>query len=152
MDVDPVLATPPARLPGMVGYVLRRTQLAVFRDFLLATEHLAITPAQFSLLTVAAERPGLKQTDLALALDVKRANMVAMLDAMETRGLVTRKPVPHDARSHSVEITPAGRALLRRLDAAIDAHEAKITAGLGAEGRARLLALLEAVIANCAEP
>ena len=146
---EPSQTAHPPKLQGLVGYVIRRAQMAVFRDFLSATKDVGITPAQFSLLTIVAERPGLKQTTLSAALEVKRANLATMLDVMESRGLIARQAVSNDARANSVTITAAGRKTLDRLDVLVTTHDAKITGGLNELERAQLIRLLASVIRNC---
>src|SRR5690348_16351341 len=56
------------QLPGLIGYVLRRAQLAVFQDFFAAFAPHNIRPAQFSVLTVIDRNPGLTQSQVAGAL------------------------------------------------------------------------------------
>ena len=77
-------------LPELIGYVLRRAQLAVFQDFFAAFAPFDIRPAQFSVLTIIERNPGLTQTQVAEALGIKRTNFVGMLDELEKRGLAER--------------------------------------------------------------
>jgi len=69
-------------LPELIGYVLRRAQLAVFQDFFAAFAPFDIRPAQFSVLTIIERNPGLTQTRVAEALGIKRTNFVGMLDEL----------------------------------------------------------------------
>ena len=68
-------------LPELIGYVLRRAQLAVFQDFFAAFAPFDIRPAQFSVLTIIERNPGLTQTHVAAALGIKRTNFVGLLEA-----------------------------------------------------------------------
>ncbi len=92
-----------------LGYVLRRAQIAVFRDFFAEFEAFDIRPGQYSILTVIESNPGLKQSAVSEALGIKRANFVAMIDELERRGLVRRDAAPNDRRSHALVLTPGGR-------------------------------------------
>jgi len=74
-------------LPELIGYVLRRAQLAVFQDFFGAFAPFDVRPAQFSVLTIIERNPGLTQSQVAEALGIKRTNFVGMLDELEKRGL-----------------------------------------------------------------
>ena len=49
-------------LPQHIGYVLRRTQVAIFQHIIRAMASLDVRPGQFSVLTVIGANPGLKQT------------------------------------------------------------------------------------------
>jgi DNA-binding MarR family transcriptional regulator len=74
-------------LPGQLGYVLRRAQLAVFQDFIEALKAVDLTPGKFSVLLVIGENPGLPQSALCQALGILKGNFVALLHEFERRGL-----------------------------------------------------------------
>lgn len=122
-----------------VGYMLRRAQLAVFADFAAAQTGLVTRPGQFSVLAVIARNPGLSQSQLCDALGIKRANLVAVIDHLESLELVRRDPSATDRRSNRLQLTADGeRALKKALDDQAK-HEARITSLLGVSGRATLL-------------
>lgn len=122
-----------------VGYLLRRAQLAVFADFSAAQRGTVAGPGQYSVLAVIERNPGLSQSQLGAALGIKRANLVAVIDEFERRDLVRRVPSPTDRRSNRLELTAAGRRVLRKASRYLEAHEARIIALLGLEGRDALL-------------
>jgi DNA-binding MarR family transcriptional regulator len=132
-------------LPDLIGYVLRRAQLAVFQDFFAAFAPFDIRPAQFSVLTVIERNPGLTQSQVADALGIKRTNFVGMLDALEARGLTERRPAARDKRSYALYLTAEGAALMRRLKPVLKAHETRMIAKVGEDGRAALIALLREI-------
>ena len=129
-------------LPELIGYVLRRAQLIVFQDFFAAFAPFDIRPAQFSVLTVIERNPGLTQSQVAAALGIKRTNFVGMLDELEKRGLAERRQAARDKRSYALYLTPDGAALMRKLKPVLKAHESRMVALVGEEGRDRLIALL----------
>lgn len=51
--------------------------------------------------------PGLKQTEVASVLGIKRTNFVVLLDELERRGLAERRAAASDARAHSISPTKA---------------------------------------------
>ncbi|MFL9824064.1 MarR family winged helix-turn-helix transcriptional regulator [Rhodoplanes sp. SY1] len=134
-------------LDQRVGYVLRRAQLAVFQDFFSRFEALDIRPAQYSILTVIERNAGLSQTRIADALGIKKTNLVAMIDALEVRGLVRRAPTAHDRRAHALSLTAEGRVLMRKLHRISADHEQRIVARLGADIYAGLFAPLREIAA-----
>jgi DNA-binding MarR family transcriptional regulator len=131
-------------LPGLIGYVLRRAQLAVFQDFFAAFGAFDIRPAQFSVLTIIERNPGLTQSQVAAALGIKRTNFVGLLDALEKRGLAERRQA-RDKRSYALYLTGDGAALMRKLKPVLKAHESRMIAKVGEDGRDRLVALLHEI-------
>jgi DNA-binding MarR family transcriptional regulator len=65
-----------------------------------------------------------------------------MVDDLEQRGLVKRKPHPEDRRAKLVQLTAAGRATAARADAILDEPSAALR-DLPAEDLATLLRVLE---------
>jgi DNA-binding MarR family transcriptional regulator len=143
---EPAAARPPlrlGRLETLLGYQLRRAQLAAFQDFAEAMRGFAVSPGQLGVLCLVEANPGLNQTALGRALGIERSSVVAVLDRLETRDLLRRtKP---DRRSHALYLTDAGRQLLAELRPALEAHERRIASTLSAEERALLIGLLRRV-------
>lgn len=132
-------------LPDLIGYVLRRAQLVVFQDFFAAFAPFDIRPAQFAVLTVIERNPGLTQSQVAAALGIKRTNFVGLLNVLETRGLAERRQAARDRRSYALYLTTQGAALMGKLKPVLKAHESRMVAKVGPDGRDRLLALLREV-------
>ncbi len=130
------------RLPNLIGYQLRRAQLAVYHDFERAYAEFAIRPAQYAVLTVIERNPGLKQSEVGAALGIKRANFVTMCDELEARALVERRVQTTDRRSYALHLTRKGKALIKRMHEVSDAQEAKLVAEIGETGRDQLIAML----------
>jgi DNA-binding MarR family transcriptional regulator len=129
-------------LEGLIGYALKRAQLAAFEEAIQGFAKLDLRPAHYSVLALVAHAPGRKQSDVAAALGIQRANFVPLIDGLERRGLAERRPVPHDRRSYALHLTREGRRVLGRANALVAGVEAKLDAKLGPGGRARLLDLL----------
>lgn len=58
----------------------------------------------------------------------KRSTLTSMLDRLERRGLVARKPNPRDRRSWLVGLTPKGRSLAAKLRKVCEEFESKVLA------------------------
>lgn len=150
---DPTSPPPPSPdthldlgpLPGLVGYAMRRKQVAVFADFIATLGELGLRPAQFSVLLLIDRNPGRKQSEIAEALGIQRPNFVAMMEEMDRRGLTRRLTSEADRRSYVLELTAPGRALLERATALVREHEARITRDLSREEVDLLLSLLDRV-------
>lgn len=119
-------------LDGHLGYFLRRAQVAVFQHFIRTLDDIDVRPAQYSVLIVIGANRGLSQSDVANTLGIERARLVRLLDRLEKRELVRRRPSPSDRRSHLLELTRPGQKLLQRAKALAAGHEAHLAARLGA--------------------
>ena len=132
-------------LAAKVGYALRRAQLAVFDEIITAFAEVGLRPAQYAVLVLLDHTPGSKQSDVAGALGIQRANFVALFDGLERRGLARRCPTPNDRRSYALYLTEAGKEALTRAARIEAVHEAQLDARLGPGGREQLLRLLRQV-------
>jgi len=97
-----------------------------------------VSLAEFALL---AALPA-SQRDLGERLRKDPADMVRLLDAAESSGLLLRAADPADRRRRLVSLTDAGSAALRSYMAAARSIEDEVLAGLDASERATLHALL----------
>jgi DNA-binding MarR family transcriptional regulator len=143
---EPAIKVDLGDLPALSGYMMRRAQYSVFADFLKFFSDLNIRPVQYAVLTVIDANPGLKQAQISEALGIKRANLVALLDALEERGLARREPVATDRRSYALRLTDKGNDLVREMRERAQAHEARLSTNIGEDGRRQLLQLLQGVI------
>jgi len=130
-------------LPSLLGYRLRLAQRAVFDDFQASIGQADISPGLFGVLVIIGSNPGLKQTELAHAAMLDRSSVVPVLDKLEARGLVARRPPPDDRRVKGLWLTADGSALLRRLKRRVLAHEQRLTEALTDAERSQLFDLLE---------
>jgi DNA-binding MarR family transcriptional regulator len=126
-----------------VGYFARRFQVWIFQDFIRRLGSLKIRPAQYSVLAVIEENPGLSQADMATLLGIERARLVRLLDNLEERHLLRRRPSRHDRRSHALTLTAAGRRRLKQSKDAAAQHEVDLAERLGADRHKALLEILK---------
>jgi len=103
---------------------------------------LELTPALFALLNVLGARDGAIQGELGAALGIDRSTMVSLVDQLEEAGLARRRTSAADRRAREVVMTPQGRDRLRRARALIVQVEDETLAGLTADERRQLVALL----------
>ncbi len=132
-------------LPGLVGYQLRRAQVAAFRNFARTVGAGGMTPPLFGLLTLIANNGGRPQVDLAKAIGIDGSTLVIMIDKLEAKGLVERQRASSDRRTHALHATGRGCDLLARLEPVLRAHEADLTRDLSPQEKRALLDLLKRV-------
>lgn len=88
----------------------------------------------------------LSQQELADRLDADKSHVMRLIDQLEARDLLTRAPDPTDRRRHRIELTAAGRSLLRSLATAIKGAEDEYLRSLSREERRSLVTLLRQVL------
>lgn len=69
---------------------------------------------QFDVISTLTEREGMSQQDLAERLYVTKGNVSGLIDRMVNAGMVERRPIPGDRRSHALHLTQHGRDLADR--------------------------------------
>ena len=132
-----------ARLYARPGFLLRRAHqisAAVFED---ACRDLALTPAQFGVLTVLQAHPGMGQSSLARALGFDKVTVLRVLRGLQTRGLVSRAAAEDNRRNVSVSLTPAGEALLQQAQKPAEKAYKRLMAPLDKQQQEQLLELLQ---------
>jgi DNA-binding MarR family transcriptional regulator len=132
-------------LPNLVGYQIRRAQLAVFQDFMEAMSAHSITPGQFGVLVLIDANQGLNQSQLGEAMGVDRSTMVAVIDKLENAGYVLRQTAPNDRRSYALKLSKAGVTLLSQLRPAVLNHERNLTASLSGDEQRQLIDSLKRI-------
>ena len=132
-------------LPDLVGYHLRRAQVAVFQDFAREMAAFSVTPGQFGVLQVIAANSGLSQSELAKAIGVDRSTVVAVIDRLEEQDLVVRAQSPTDRRSHALRLSENGVRVVEELVVRVRRHEKRIAAALSPRDRTRLIELLKKI-------
>ena len=129
-------------LEGHLGYFLRRIQVWVFQDFIRTLSSIDLRPAQYSVLSVIGANRGPSQAEVGHTLGIERARLARMLHRLEKRNLIQRLASPVDGRSHALQLTSAGQALLKRAKALAAVHEASLMRRLGAAQHARMIEAL----------
>ncbi|RZL02069.1 MAG: MarR family transcriptional regulator [Rubrivivax sp.] len=130
-------------LDTLVGYGVRRAQLALNDLFIQTLAPWNITPPRFSALVIISLNPGLKLTHLAKVLGIARSGAVMLVDALEDLGYVERQDVPEDRRAFGLALTPKGETDLAAITQAVVDQDQRAARVLGAEGAGQLLAMLQ---------
>ena len=77
-------------------------------------KEIGLSIPQFDLLSTLTEREGSTQQELAERLYVTKGNVSGLVDRLVEAGLVERRPIPGDRRSHALHLTSRGRELAER--------------------------------------
>ncbi len=98
-----------------LGYYLRRLYDGYRKHFIAQAGDLDVQPREVGAIFVIGLNPGLTPSELSVALAMDGAQITAMLNMFEARGLLERRVSSVDARSRLVYLTAAGKKMLLRL-------------------------------------
>jgi DNA-binding MarR family transcriptional regulator len=129
-------------LDELLGYSLRRAQVAMFIAFREATRGMAITPPRFTALVMIGANPGLSQTALGNVLGIARSGAMLLADRFEAEGLVERRHRADDGRAWGLYLTRRGEALVARMKRRVVSQDRRRAAVLSARERRELQRLL----------
>ena len=132
-------------LEGLLGYNARRAALAVIEVFLQRMKVYDLRPVDFSVLSVIAHNPGVTSRQLCTSLGILPPNFVGLLNQLEERALVLRKPHPSDKRAMALQLTAKGSALMRQAEETAQSLEDDAAARLTSAERKTLMRLLQKV-------
>jgi MarR family transcriptional regulator, organic hydroperoxide resistance regulator len=99
--------------------LLRDLLFAERRRFFQAASELDLHPAQAGALLQLDEQSGLPMHELATRLACDNSNITGIVDRLEARGLVARRPSEHDRRVKYIVPTPLGLELRAAMHARI---------------------------------
>ena len=131
-----------ARMYARPGFLLRRAHqisAAVFED---ECANVGLTPAQFGVLTVLANAPGLDQSSLARALGFDKVTVLRVLRGLEARGLLIRTASLTSKRNMAVVLSSDGEKLLKQAAKPAERAYVRLMAPLSTEQQAQLVLLL----------
>jgi DNA-binding MarR family transcriptional regulator len=97
------------RSPFALGLMLRRAHARAAAAMSEAVRPFGLELRHFSVLIILVDRGPTLQRDLVIGTGWDKAGIMRVVDDLETRGLVVRKPVPGDRRVRLVEVTAKGR-------------------------------------------
>jgi DNA-binding MarR family transcriptional regulator len=102
-----------------------------------------MTRAQWSILLRLQEQPGLLQKELAELLEVEPITVARLIDRLESRAMVERRPDPLDRRCWRLHLTDASRPLLGEINEQLDDLTGILCEGLSAQAVEGVFAGLE---------
>jgi DNA-binding MarR family transcriptional regulator len=137
---------PGPELGYSLGYLLKHAHLQLAEQGNKALAPFGIDGKELGILVVIAGPEPLSQQQVAQRLGVDRTTMVAMLDALERKGIVSRHPDAADRRRNVVELTEAGIGTFREAIKVRDAVERAYLAPLGAPGSEHLRSSLKTIV------
>lgn len=127
-------------------YLLKHAQLRMAELTTNALTPYGIDGRELGVLLALTGREPASQQQAAQRLGIDRTTMVALLDALEGKGLVSRHPHVEDRRRNVVELTDAGKDTLRRATEASDDAEREFLASLSPQAAEQLRNSLQTIV------
>jgi DNA-binding MarR family transcriptional regulator len=106
---------------------------------------LQLIPAHAGILGILAATPGMTQQALATAVGTLPSRLVALLDELESKGLLERRPQESDRRSYALHLTEKGRSTLQAIGRVAREHQQSLLAALSEQDQAALADLLQRI-------
>jgi len=128
------------------GFLLRRTH-QIFVSILEAEFAAAgLSPPQYAVLVALNERKDLTQGDLAPALGMNKVSISQIVQTLERKEWLVRRPDSRDKRLLRLALTPEGRKLLRKTSAMAESTYRAQLAPLDEQERALFMDLLKRLV------
>ena len=136
--------------PGFLIYRVNTQGTNALRRALQAAGY-DVTPEQWAVLARLRQEEGTNQTQLGEKMLKDRHNITRILNLLEKRGYVERRPDEADKRVYRVFLTEAGRVTQEELAPVVLNHRKLTFKGLTPEDLRTMRILLERIVRNLEE-
>lgn len=142
--------------PVSVGFVLHDVARLMRKRFEQRSRHAGLTRSQWHVLAILSKNEGIHQKGLADLLEIESITLVRLLDKMQERGLVERRPHLTDRRVTQLFLTPEAVPLLDVMRSLGNQTRGEAMADFSAQEQQQLLDLLsrmrEHLLVACDQP
>ena len=138
ITMDAVYAAP--------GYLFRRMQQIAVSIFMEECKAFDLTPVQYAALVAVHTHPGIDATRLSAVIAFDRSTLGSVIERLQAKGHIERKPAPEDKRIKLLYLTKPGAAILKDIIPAVDRAQARMLEPLKPADRKTLTALLEQLV------
>jgi DNA-binding MarR family transcriptional regulator len=128
------------------GYLFRRMQQIAVAIFVEECRAYDLTPVQYAALVAIRTHPGIDATRLSAVIAFDRSTLGSVIERLEAKSYIERKPAPEDKRVKLLHLTKKGAALLRNIVPLVDRAQARMLQPLKQADRKTLLALLTQLV------
>jgi MarR family transcriptional regulator for hemolysin len=134
-----------------LGFLLHDVARLLRKRFEQHARELGLTRSQWQTLAYLAPNEGIQQAALAELLEIEPITLVRILDKLEARGLIERRPHPIDRRCKLLHLTEASRPLIGTIRALGETTRGEALAGLSGQERLALAHALATMKSNLLE-
>lgn len=140
---DASCARPPGGPPA--AFLLAQVGAHAASKFAERLAKLNLAPPHAGILRILSSSPAITQQALAAGLGTVPSRLVALIDDMETRGLVERRENPDDRRRYALHLTDKGRSTLDTIGRVAREYSQSLLGALSADEQRQLAGLLQRV-------
>lgn len=106
---------------------------------------IGLAPPDAGVFRLLAVNQGISQQDLSRKLGIHPSRLVAILDDLESHGLLERKPNAEDRRLYALHLTTRGRETFTKISQIAQQHQEELCASLTRDEREKLAELLQKI-------
>jgi len=128
------------------GYLFRRMQQIAVAIFVEECKAYDLTPVQYAALVAIQAHPGIDATRLSAVIAFDRSTLGNVIERLEAKQRIERKPSREDRRVKLLYLTRLGVALLSDIMPSVDRAQARMLQPLKQADRKTLLALLTQLV------
>ncbi|MDA9468130.1 MarR family winged helix-turn-helix transcriptional regulator [Bradyrhizobium sp. CCBAU 53415] len=134
ITMDAVYAAP--------GYLFRRMQQIAVSIFMEECKAFDLTPVQYAALIAIHTHPGIDATRLSAVIAFDRSTLGSVIERLQAKDYIERKPAPEDKRIKLLYLTKSGAAILREIIPAVERAQARMLEPLQPAERKALMGLV----------
>ncbi|WP_199580887.1 MarR family transcriptional regulator [Bradyrhizobium sp. MOS003] len=138
ITIDAVYAAP--------GYLFRRMQQIAVSIFMEECKAFDLTPVQYAALIAIHTHPGIDATRLSAVIAFDRSTLGSVIERLQAKDYVERKPAPEDKRIKLLYLTRAGVTILREIIPAVERAQARMLEPLKPADRKTLMGLMSQLV------
>jgi DNA-binding MarR family transcriptional regulator len=128
--------------PSRVPFLLSQLGTIAADSFASKTAKIGLNPNEAGVIRLLTREPGMSQAALAQRLGTQPSRMVALIDSLESAGLLTRTRSAADRRNYELHLTDAATITMKKLREVSEENESALLGGLEPAEREALAALL----------
>jgi len=105
-----------------------------------------LTPVQYAALIAIHTHPGIDATRLSAVIAFDRSTLGSVIERLQAKDYIERKPAPEDKRIKLLYLTRSGAAILREIIPAVERAQARMLEPLKPADRKTLMGLLTQLV------
>ena len=130
---------------GGAAFLLAQVGAHAAMKFAERLKKLKLAPQHAGILRILAMTPAITQQSLAKTLGIVPSRLVALIDEMESAGLVERRANRDDRRRYELHLTEKGRAMLENIGRVAREHSQELLSALSAEEQRQMANMLQRI-------